>query len=189
MLRIFFATLAVCVLAGCDPTDKPTMNPGQDCMTCHCTTDSTCTASRLPWTAAGTIFADFSSTDTGGVQGVHVLIMDALDAGVSLTTNAAGNFYTAEPLTPPLNIYIEYQGTDAGMLNHPTPAMIYGAGVPGKGVGCNGCHQAPDPTTCNQQGITIPYPPNPPGGGVGYAPWGRIALPGVPIPTCPGTSN
>ncbi|MBS2030438.1 MAG: hypothetical protein JST54_21220 [Deltaproteobacteria bacterium] len=174
MLRIFSATALVLGLLGCDPTNKPTMNPGQDCMQCHCTTDDTCTARALPWTAAGTIYPAYDSPAGAGVSGVHVMIVDALDAGITLVTNEAGNFYTAEPLTPPLTVSIEYQGADAGMLTQPTPAMIYGSGVPGKGVGCNGCHQPPDPTTC--------VPPAPIGGGL--TPSGRVALPGAPFPTC-----
>jgi len=186
MVRWFVAACVLGMGVGCTPDNSPVMQPGVDCMTCHCTGDSSCRASSLPWTAAGTIFSAYDSPASGGVQGVHVMILDALDAGVNLTTNEAGNFYTAERLTPPLRVSIEYQGSDAGMLTQPTPSMIYGADAAGKGVGCNGCHQPPDPTTCTN-GNTIPIPPNPPGGGAGIAPLGRVAVPGAPFPACPGS--
>jgi len=186
MVRLFGAATILLIAAGCQSDNSPVMRPGEDCMTCHCTGDSSCRASGLPWTAAGTVFGAYDSPVTGGVQGVHVMIWDALDAGVLLTTNEAGNFYTGEPLTPPLRVYIDYQGSDAGMLTQPTPVMIYGSGAAGKGVGCNGCHQAPDPTTCTN-GNTLPTPPTPVGGGAGIPPLGRVAVPGASFPTCPGS--
>lgn len=175
--RLLTGAALAAALAGCDPVNKPTMNPGQDCMTCHVEGGA---ASSLPWTAAGTVFERYDSPDTGGVQGVHVLITDALGKSLTLTTNATGNFYTAEPLTQPLTVAIEYNGTDAGMFTQPTADMIYGQGQhpASMGIGCNGCHQPP----VQVQGAPAGVLASPPPAGGGPAPSGRIALPGSPLP-------
>ena len=167
MPRSFILAGVLLGALGCEPTNRPTMNPGQDCLSCHCTGSPSCTASSLPWSAAGTVFRAPDSTVDQGLQGVHVLIRDALDAGVELVTNEVGNFYTAEKLQPPLTMQLVFQGQDAGLMaESASPEQIYGGGVSGHGLGCNGCHQAPDPST----GV----PPTPPGGGVGLPPSGRI---------------
>lgn len=175
--RLLVGAALSAALLGCDPTNKPTMNPGQDCMTCHVAGGQ---ASSLPWSAAGTVFKAYDSPDTDGVQGVHVLITDALGKSVSLHTNQAGNFYTAEPLTQPLSVYIDYNDTDAGMITQPTATMIYGPDHPqSEGIGCNGCHQPPTDTTF------APFLQAPPPPGGGPAPLGRIALPGAKQVTYP----
>ena len=156
--------------AGCDPVNKPTMNPGQDCLSCHCQGSPSCTASNLPWSAAGTVFARPDSAETDGVQGVRVMITDALGKEVTLHTNAVGNFYTAESLQPPLQVTVaDNAGHQEEMATQPTPDMVYGSFSAGHGVGCNGCHAAPSPDT----GL----PPTPQGGGAGIAPLGRIYAP------------
>ena len=187
--------LLALALWGCTPTNSPVMNPGQDCMTCHCTGDASCTASSLPWTAAGTVFQDYQSDATGGVQGVHVLITDAMGKQLDLVTNEAGNFYTAEPLAyyfddggPGVTINILYNGEDAGMAYGPpvlaqvqtvyaAPDQAYGKGVTNKGIGCNACHQPTDFNGCAGTGSFCFAPPPP--GGLGPPAYGPIVLPGV----------
>lgn len=172
-MRTFFISAALLVFAlGCDPINKPTMNPGQDCMQCHCSTDSSCTAARLPWSAAGTIFGAYDEIDDGGVQGIHVILTDALQKKVELVTNEAGNFYTMEALTPPLTISLQDPTGTVPMLAHPDATQIYGQGILGKGIGCNGCHAPPDPNT----GLA----PVPLGGGASDGvPAGRMVTPAV----------
>jgi hypothetical protein len=128
------------------------MNPGADCVGCH-TTDTHSIipsavdnpgqrAPKLPWTAAGTVFKTPQGGAGQGVKDVHLLIRDALDAGVELVSNEVGNFYTAELLTPPLTVQITYAGKSIAMINMPTPQQEYGADTQTRGVGCNYCHHS-----------------------------------------------
>ena len=191
--------LLVVVLGGCTPENSPLMNPGQDCMSCHCTDDKVaCTASALPWTAAGTVFSDYRATVNDGVQGVHVLITDAMGKQLDLVTNEAGNFYTAEPIayylpdgSPGVTVNIIYGDADAGMAFGPplvsevtpvyaAPDQVYGHGITGKGIGCNGCHQATDFDACAGTNSFCFAPPPP--GGVGSTPFGPIVVPGIDPP-------
>lgn len=129
-------------LAGCSseaddgsPVDRtapgPTMRPGEQCLSCH---RSDGQASRVPWTAAGTVFRSATSTADEGVEGATVEIVDATGKIERLTTNSVGNFYTRTPLTKPLQMSITYQGKTAKM---PRPLDAEGA--------CNACHSHPDP--------------------------------------------
>lgn len=87
----------------------PLMLPGQDCLSCHDGTQA------VRWTAAGT---------WGTSAGRAITLVDANGVTVSLTTNAAGNFYTSAPLTFPLTAW-------SGGEQMPQP-VTYG--------GCNRCH-------------------------------------------------
>lgn len=89
--------------AGCEaPSDDglaPTarMLPGRVCQACHVRGGQ---AGALAWTASGTIDAraDARCNDEG-VEGVEVELLDEADRPlIVLTTNRAGNFFTAEPL-------------------------------------------------------------------------------------------
>lgn len=103
------ALLAVAAALGaCVPGEGPLMSPGQDCLGCHGGGEA------RRWTAAGTWSA----------QGQHVTFTDANGRTVTVRTNQAGNFYTAEPLALPLAVSVD----GAAM---PAP-VTYG--------GCNRCH-------------------------------------------------
>lgn len=73
------------------------MLPGRRCLECH---QSGGQASRLPWTAAGTVYSSpTSDCNSGGVEGAKVEIIDSQGKVViTMMTNRSGNFFTAEPL-------------------------------------------------------------------------------------------
>jgi hypothetical protein len=83
------------------------MAPGQDCTRCH------------PYSAAGTLF-----TETGAAAPGAVVVI----GGVTATTNAAGNFFTATPIAFPAAPEIRSGGAVRRM-----PELAPGGG-------CNGCH-------------------------------------------------
>jgi hypothetical protein len=137
-------------LAACEPDNRPTMDPGQDCVSCHIAGGQ---ADLERWTAAGTVFRAVDSGADEGVSDVHVLIRDDLGREVRLTTNSAGNFYTAEDLDSDagLHVLLEYLGHCRAMTNTPKPTFTYELpdGTPPHppvhGIGCNHCHADPPP--------------------------------------------
>jgi hypothetical protein len=133
------ALAATASVTGCEPVDRPTMNPGEDCMSCHSAGQP---AAGLPWTAAGTIFKSIDSPSTEGVAGVKIMIRDYFDGGVTLVSNSVGNFYTRAVLYPPLDVSIQTaDGTVLEMSTHPTVELTYGDGTSQTGIGCNYCHR------------------------------------------------
>ena len=127
MTRLALILLAA---AACGiPQNNPGMEPGQDCMSCHA---SDSTAGGRPWTAAGTLFAAPDSAADAGVSGGRIFIQDAIGRTFTLTTNAAGNFYTAEALAFPLaKVQAEVNGVRMAMVGQP------------KTGSCNSCHTNP----------------------------------------------
>lgn len=102
-----FAALAALALAACAPEeDGPEMAPGANCMTCH---RAGAAANDFAWTVAGTAFATTEPT-APGLAGARVLLADTKGRALELTTNAAGNFYTEQAMTPPLHVAIEQGG-------------------------------------------------------------------------------
>ncbi len=122
--------LAALLLAACGiPENNPTMQPGQDCMSCHSAGSG---VSAPVWTIAGTLYAAPDAPETGGLAGAHVLIVDARGNSWTLTTNSAGNFYTAEAIAFPLaKVQAESNGTRMAMVSSP------------KSGSCNSCHMQP----------------------------------------------
>jgi hypothetical protein len=117
------ALLLVPLFAACGiPEESPMMKPGQDCLTCHGS------GGEARWHAAGTVYADARAAAGDGVQGAEVVITDAKGRRISLTTNGAGNFYTAETLVFPASVEVRRNGKASKM---PTE-------VP-QGS-CNSCH-------------------------------------------------
>jgi hypothetical protein len=99
------------LLSACGEREEdegPLMAPGQDCTRCH------------DFTAAGTVYATAGATQ--GEPGVTVL----LDGRVSLTTNAAGNFYTRASLPASYAVQL----TKGSLVQS----------MSGATRGCNGCH-------------------------------------------------
>jgi hypothetical protein len=111
MRSVLAPVVAALLLSGCVPAEGPMMKPGADCLACH----DGGTARR--WTVAG----------TWGGQGNHVAIQDANGKSLGLTTNDAGNFYTAESLVFPLQVSVN--GT-------PMPGGLSAS----QGGSCNRCH-------------------------------------------------
>jgi hypothetical protein len=145
--RILGATAAAFLAAGCIPADGPLMAPGEDCLECHGGGASdgnggggdeltTTPASRLDddgprWSAAGTVYPSAGSDADAGLEGARVHLTDANGRSITLRTNQAGNFYTAERLRFPLRVAV----TAGGVTKPMEDAVEYG--------GCNHCHTRP----------------------------------------------
>lgn len=106
-------------------TDNPVMRPGENCLRCH-------SGDRAQsWTVAGTLFQSPTAAASDGLEGASVYVTDANGKGLTLRTNSAGNFYTAEDLAFPLHIVVQKGTTQVGMMQ----AAPNGA--------CNSCHGDP----------------------------------------------
>jgi hypothetical protein len=149
------ATLVVAallgVLAACDPVvgdavaalgpeaagvrRGPLHRPGQPCLLCH---DGSL-GDPQRFTVAGTVFRTTGTLE--GAPNVSVNIVDATGAGVSLSTNAAGNFYatpgTYDP-TFPLRINLTANG-----LTVPMQTLVEGNGTVEPNGACASCHFDP----------------------------------------------
>jgi hypothetical protein len=102
------------------------MRPGEDCLASGCHSAS----SKRPLTVAGTVFPDFGSSASSGLSGVSVVITDSNGAQTTLTTNAAGNFYTAKAMALPLeSVYLVRDGRRTDMAAAPEGS-------------CASCHKA-----------------------------------------------
>jgi hypothetical protein len=98
------------------------MTPGDDCISCH---------SRF--TFAGTVYAREDALPGDGVADVQVILTDAASRSITLTSNAAGNFYTEEPLQFPVSIELR-RGQSSRRMSYP---VTTGA--------CSSCHTWPAP--------------------------------------------
>ena len=96
------------------------MQPGVDCMQCH-----------NNWTVAGTAYAAPDADRGSGLEGAEILVIDADGNELTLKTNGAGNFYTAEPLTFPIHVHARMDSSETSMLH----STSNGA--------CNSCHRQP----------------------------------------------
>jgi len=108
------ATLAALLLAtaACIPEEGPMMLPGSDCMECH-------DGGEGPrWTVAG----------TWQRRGQQVRIQDVNGKTFTVHTNQAGNFWSAEPISFPLQVSVD----GVAMPAPPVAASSRGS--------CNQCH-------------------------------------------------
>jgi hypothetical protein len=98
------------------------MLPGRECKSCH-----------RGFTAAGTVFDSLSAACNTGVAEatVEILDMDG-NAALTLTTNAAGNFYTKARLPSPFRARV--RGPDGAMQE------MQGSTSDGN---CSRCHRQP----------------------------------------------
>jgi hypothetical protein len=115
-MRILVAVVLL-ASAACAPDPGPLMAPGQDCLGCHGGGEGEDDAKA--WTVAGT-----------WARGAHVEVVDANGKKVPMRGNKVGNFYTAEPLTPPFHVTVEGVAMPANALT--SGSLAYG--------GCNLCH-------------------------------------------------
>ncbi len=128
--------------AGCEPAtsaelaESTTMLPGRACLNCH-TQGGQAGDADVRWTAAGTVFGSINAAcNTGGIPGVTVDILDAAGkTQISLTTNAAGNFFTLAPLTFPLRARLSKNGKTQEMAE----LQVTG--------NCHSCHAQPPANT------------------------------------------
>jgi hypothetical protein len=97
-------------------------NAGLDCMSCHNNNNPNISQ----FTVAGTLY----SALTGGnaVAGATVEVTDSAGKVLPLLTGTNGNFYTEQPMTPPLTVRASACPADLHMQN---PSQV-GA--------CNSCH-------------------------------------------------
>jgi hypothetical protein len=131
--------LILLACAACVPEEGPLMAPGQDCLECHGGGGE----DAKTWTAAGT-----------WSRGAHVTVTDTNGKSVPMRGNKAGNFYTAESLTPPLTATVDgvtmdnvaaltsgrlaYGGCNLCHVNGGVPLADLGLMAPGRD--CLGCH-------------------------------------------------
>jgi hypothetical protein len=101
-------------------------NPETDCMTCHIAGGP---AASLVWTAAGTVFDGPASTTPVGGATVHLI--DEEDHRVDLVTHENGTFFTAEPFTGNVKVYVS--------MCPDIKEMIAPVTIP---ASCNSCHGA-----------------------------------------------
>jgi hypothetical protein len=125
-MRAVVLALASLFWACGTPEHSPTMKPGEDCLRCHGA------GSELHWYAAGTVYLDKQTKAGDGVQGIEVVLTDAHGRTISLETNGAGNFYTAEALAFPAKAEVRRKGKTLAM-----PIEVPEGG-------CNSCHTAGD---------------------------------------------
>lgn len=107
---------------------SPLMHPGGACIECH-----TSNGEGPKFTLAGTVMgASKDDTDCNGVAGATVQITGADGKVISLTTNAAGNFFqeSMAGLSTPYTAKVIQSGKERAM----TAAQTTGD--------CNSCHTA-----------------------------------------------
>ncbi len=120
------ATGAGGATTACVPAASPGqsgMNSGQACLTCH---SSGGRMSRMPFSAAGTLYA--SATGGGTVSGATVTIIGSDNKKVTVVTGSDGNFYTDSPIAFPATAQISKCPDTATM------SVALSAGD------CNSCH-------------------------------------------------
>ena len=103
-----------------DDKNNALMAPGQNCRSCHGS-----------FTVAGTVFGSATADTGSGLAGITVIITDANQVDTTLTTNAAGNFFTQNALALPLKKAAVVRNGQRTEMN----------GVP-EGA-CNRCHTQP----------------------------------------------
>jgi len=77
--------------------------PGQPCLLCH---GADAPRPEPAFEIAGTVYDEIDSLEDEGVGGVLVIITDADGVELVVTTNSAGNFYSARQLEFPLTVSI-----------------------------------------------------------------------------------
>lgn len=121
-LVVVVAALAV---AACTQEEGPLMSPGEDCLSCH-------SGGEAPtWSFAGTIFTSPEAAASDGRQGITVTVEDRNGKRVSVRSNEAGNFYSAEKLVPPFRAWVSL----GGRISEMEDTFEYGS--------CNACHTWP----------------------------------------------
>ena len=103
------------------------MNPGRACISCHASNGE-----APQFTVAGTVYPTGHEPDlcngANGTNGARVVIVDASNRTLTLTPNAAGNFYSTTAITAPYTAKVTYQGRERIMPAAQTSGD------------CNSCH-------------------------------------------------
>ena len=139
-LRLALLALALVGTAACGiPDHSAVMRPGEDCLACH-------NGQVAPdWTVAGTVFSNANAPLEGGIPDAQILITDANKRTLTLTSNAAGNFYTSEMLDFPLHVEIQRGTWRMAMASSPSSGS------------CNSCHSIPKGNPDVPGRLFIPY--------------------------------
>lgn len=103
---------------------SPTMNPGMACINCHAS------GGEGPlFSIAGTLYPTVNEPDLcNGAGGATVMITGADGQTLTLTANAAGNFFSEVPIATPFAAKVVFEGRERAMAAHQTSGD------------CNGCH-------------------------------------------------
>lgn len=118
------ALMAMLLMMGCgEPEEGPTMAPGENCLSCH-----SGGGEEGSWTVAGTVYGAVDAAAEDGLASVEVQITDDAGKEVTLNSNSAGNFYTAEAFTFPIHVAVQKNGTRVAMGTAPASGA------------CNSCH-------------------------------------------------
>jgi hypothetical protein len=136
IVPIVFLALAACGVevadterSTCSTQPGPLMRPGWNCLSCH---RSGGQAGEKLWSAGGTVYESADADPCDGSPDVDVVFFDPSGAEIErVTTNAAGNFFTATPLPEDFRVGVERDGRMA-MMPIPPPAGS-----------CNACHSDP----------------------------------------------
>lgn len=108
----------------------PLMRPGDDCLRCH--SEGSPYPQAKHWTLGGTVYSQLDAGAESGVAGAQIVVSDASGSEIErLTSNAAGNFYTATQLPAGFRVAVEYEGKSVEMPC-PPPAG-----------NCGACHSSP----------------------------------------------
>jgi hypothetical protein len=115
---------------------SPLMNPGLSCLSCHSGGGGgggEDDEEAPPYTIAGTLYPsahepNLCNGSNGEMNGARVVIVDAANHTITLTPNAAGNFFYAGAVTFPFHAKVTFQGRERIM----TAAQSNGS--------CNACH-------------------------------------------------
>ncbi len=105
--------------------ESPLMRPGGTCIQCHAKGEGP------RFSIAGTLYATaHEPNDCNGASsaGARIVIEDAQGVSHTLTPNAAGNFYSSEPIALPYRGKIVFEGRTLTMESEQTDGD------------CNGCH-------------------------------------------------
>lgn len=122
-------TAAMLLALGCIPSEGPMMRPGEDCMRCH---GSGRQEDAPTWTIAGTLYQAEDAAPQAGIDGALVHVIDANGATMTMRTNQAGNFYSADAVAFPLQVvFVERNGATRYMQR------------PVESGACNSCHALP----------------------------------------------
>lgn len=101
------------------------MHPGGTCISCHAGSGGEAPAYAI----AGTVYPTaHEPLDCNGSSGATVVIVDATGKTLTLTTNAAGNFYSSAAITTPYHAKIVSNGKERAMVAAQTSGD------------CNACH-------------------------------------------------
>ncbi|MHB1845934.1 MAG: hypothetical protein ACYCWW_13995 [Deltaproteobacteria bacterium] len=130
----------------------PAMDPGQNCMICHA---ANLRAATRPWTVAGTVYGSATAAVDAGVPDALVLVTDGAGKSLTLVSNAAGNFYTDEPLQFPLSrLEVDRGGVRMAM-------NLSSSLVPPALGSCNQCHAQPSAFNAPGRLFVPPKAPSP----------------------------